>query len=98
MAAATAAAARRLRGVRRLLPAGARRESCELARLAGPVVRTGEGRRDGETGDGDGARQPSRRRGAGPRRWWWWRRAEGGGVTVGGARRGSVTVGGAEVR
>ncbi|XP_074888974.1 multidrug and toxin extrusion protein 2-like isoform X2 [Buteo buteo] len=36
-AAATAAAARYLRGVRRLLPAGARRESCELARLAGPV-------------------------------------------------------------
>ncbi|KAM9526207.1 multidrug and toxin extrusion protein 2-like [Guaruba guarouba] len=37
MAAAAAAAARCLRGVRRLLPAGVRRESCELARLAGPV-------------------------------------------------------------
>ncbi|XP_075627945.1 multidrug and toxin extrusion protein 2 [Balearica regulorum gibbericeps] len=35
--AAAAAAARCLRGARRLLPAGARRESCELARLAGPV-------------------------------------------------------------
>ncbi|KAM8991063.1 multidrug and toxin extrusion protein 2-like [Ara ararauna] len=34
---APAAAARCLRGVRRLLPAGVRRESCELARLAGPV-------------------------------------------------------------
>ncbi|NXF87089.1 S47A2 protein, partial [Eubucco bourcierii] len=34
---AAAAATRCLRGVRRLLPAGARRESCELARLAGPV-------------------------------------------------------------
>ncbi|XP_051491934.1 multidrug and toxin extrusion protein 2-like [Apus apus] len=32
-----AAAVRGLRGARRLLPAGARRESCELARLAGPV-------------------------------------------------------------
>ncbi|XP_040473720.1 multidrug and toxin extrusion protein 2-like isoform X2 [Falco naumanni] len=32
-----AVAARCLRGARRLLPAGARRESCELARLAGPV-------------------------------------------------------------
>ncbi|KAM6110693.1 multidrug and toxin extrusion protein 2-like [Pterocles gutturalis] len=35
--AAAGAAARWLRGVRRLLPAGTRRESCELARLAGPV-------------------------------------------------------------
>ncbi|XP_064379245.1 multidrug and toxin extrusion protein 2-like [Dromaius novaehollandiae] len=34
---AAAAAARCLRGARRLLPAGARRESRELARLAGPV-------------------------------------------------------------
>ncbi|XP_037228165.1 multidrug and toxin extrusion protein 2-like isoform X2 [Falco rusticolus] len=32
-----AVAARCLRGARLLLPAGARRESCELARLAGPV-------------------------------------------------------------
>ncbi|XP_032860784.2 multidrug and toxin extrusion protein 1 [Tyto alba] len=37
MAAAAAAATRCLRGARRLLPPGARRESCELARLAGPV-------------------------------------------------------------
>ncbi|XP_061326277.1 multidrug and toxin extrusion protein 2-like isoform X2 [Pezoporus flaviventris] len=37
MAAAAAAAARCLRGARSLLPAGIRRESCELARLAGPV-------------------------------------------------------------
>ncbi|NXV40887.1 S47A2 protein, partial [Uria aalge] len=36
-AAAGGAVARCLRGARRLLPAGARRESCELARLAGPV-------------------------------------------------------------
>ncbi|KAM6049080.1 multidrug and toxin extrusion protein 2-like [Chlamydotis macqueenii] len=36
-AAAAAAAARWLRAARRLPPAGARRESCELARLAGPV-------------------------------------------------------------
>ncbi|XP_074745914.1 multidrug and toxin extrusion protein 2-like isoform X2 [Strix uralensis] len=36
-AAGAAAAAWCLRGARRLLPAAARRESCELARLAGPV-------------------------------------------------------------
>lgn len=36
-----ATAAGWLRGARRLLPVGVRRESRELARLAGPVVRDG---------------------------------------------------------
>lgn len=48
------AVARCLRGVRRLLPAGARHECCELARLAGPVVRPWAGR-DGEGHGGHGA-------------------------------------------
>lgn len=48
--------ARCLRAARRLLPAGVRRESGELARLAGPVVRAG----DAGTGAARGAGGPER--------------------------------------